>query len=297
MISSLLLISTMLVTADAAIPLQLRFIPGETTSYRWVQEKAIERADSRKPFHSTVAYTFRCQTISQGSTGEGTVRYTLDRLEWTVTGGASGPDGSFDSRTAPPANERPDFVALRGLIGKTFTATITPGGDVVDLHGVQSPTTTPQFADFLGEAQLQGLLRAQYAWLPDNPVNVGESWHRTETQSLGLIGIERSNTATLTTATANRAVISSRIAVAVAPPGPEEKPSIRASVASAEPGQATIVFNPSEGRLDSLEATISFQLTLEGPVEGKRRPQSIVQQLNARTSIERLSAPLQPTAN
>ena len=287
------------------LSLRLRFVPGRTLVYRIDTASEVLRDGQRKPVHSTVTYTLHRETLSV-SPGEATLRYRFDRIARNVTGSSS--DVDFDSR-APVAVDEPEaFATLRKVVGKSFLVTMDQRGQVLDVRGTKElaalapaadSTVKQRLAEVVGENQLRGLLRAQFAWMPKAPVTLGKRWTRRETVPLGFVSLVRTNTLKVRGVSGSRVDIDSSIGITGQASEGVVAGAIRltgAVSAQDEAGAATLRFDTRSGLIESVSSEVRFALRIdETSIKNPKRKTSHTQRLRAGVRLRLLSVDNRPT--
>ena len=284
----------------------LRFEVGRETLYSILNEQTLALQDSKQPLRTVLGYSLRRKTL-EIDRDRAVVRFVFARVIWSVVGASS--NWSFDSAKEPTEEEPAHLMALRGVIGKSFTAHLDQRGNLLAVQGLrklagdaaggQVARGNVDLTAVLGEQQLRNVLRGQFSWLPTGPVSAERTWSRTESLSLGILTLTRHNHLAITQATGDRLTITSTIELAGEPTKGIVQGSQRlnAVLLAGKPGLATIRFNTRTGLLESLDAQIAFQMRIEQtPLAGNRQPSSVVQSLSARTQVQLMAIDGQPLA-
>lgn len=287
------------------IALRLRYVPGRQETYQFVQELTVQPEKQKTPVKTRAVYVLR-QKVHSVSGDDALLAVRLLRFAWSV----DAPEGSksFDTDEAPREREPAEFAAARGVIGRTFTASVDPLGRIRDMRGPTLPTEgtkTPNeealgvsVLDLVGAQKLVGLLASLHAWMPDSPIRPGESWDRTEEAPLGALTLVRNNRVTLERIEGGKAYLQSRIEMAHREGKGLGRDDVAAegSILAVEPGSARIVFLVDEGVVESLDLQVSFGLRVDAFSESRRKAaSSVLQMLSAKTRAERLAR--SPTSN
>jgi len=176
------------------LDLRLRLEAGKSYGVKMTADQTVTQtlAGQTQTINQTIgmAYTYDVQSV--GSDGTMLVKVTYDWVLYTQ----DGPMGkvSYDSAN-PPATIPEAALGYAALVGKGFSAKMTPTGDITDVQGVDEMIA--QMLDTLGvpegsaRAELEASLRSQFGgealkesfekaafFYPDKPVAVGDSWSR-----------------------------------------------------------------------------------------------------------------------
>lgn len=290
--------------AENATLVRLTLVPGREVVQRVTSRSRITPEKSKSPIVTTAIYTLR-QRINGVSDDRAMMECRIERLIYHARG--EDQESHFDSEEPPSPGERADRLHVRGAIGKPFSVEIDSLGRVYDVRGaatVPNPNVNPndsggdpRLAELVGASRLRALLLSLYAWVPEKPIAVGQTWTRKESAPMGVLTLTRTNTLRLIAARADRLELRGRIDVGQEP-GPgvvTEGIVVTGRIIPATPGAATIVFDPSAGALVSMEANLSFGLTIESaPKDKPKRKQSVMQLIDAETKVELISLNGQP---
>lgn len=194
--------------ASGQVELRLRLAQGESR-YLWIGiQQAISQgfqgAEMTVNQELGFGYLFEVQGVDVDGTAS--VKVTYDAILFKM----SGPMGQvvYDSADPPEVVPQP-AAAVAGLLGESFTMTITPLGKVTSVQGADEALVhAMEKAGFLegpvkqqmqagleqtfSDQAVQEMLEGAFAVFPEQPVAVGDSWSKEVVQAGGLPAIVRS---------------------------------------------------------------------------------------------------------
>lgn len=156
--------------------------------------------ESETPFGNTGSEvevrSVQSLSVERVRRGDGTIRATTESVRLT---GDLGPGGSISFDSENPRDRRrasdPNIAPFVFLLGKSYTMTLTPAGEVVRLDGyaqhlneLLASQRDPAVAQALQLSMSESIFRAnlEQMWrvVPGEEVDVGESWSVRSTQTI-----------------------------------------------------------------------------------------------------------------
>ena len=266
-------------TAHAAadkLDLKLQFQKeGELTLVTTVEQKTTRTwNDQERESKETTSTVIGLVVVSVDDDGTATIKAT----SWAIALKSEGGRRSFEYDSLNPPDEVPRRAApYAALLRKTFTMKLTPTGKVSDLEGVKAMLKAAEDAvpqegrgrqwligevkRRFGEDGLKQTMEAAFAFLPTEPVAVGDSWKRTIAGDNG-VPVIAEQTYTLTKRAEGTATIELKATLK-----PHE------GGAAPRPGRGTVKYEISgtqKGTLTVDEATgCLFKTTIAQELKGK----------------------------
>ncbi|MFO0946829.1 MAG: hypothetical protein U1D30_12930 [Planctomycetota bacterium] len=273
--------------------LRLGFTPGREFVYRIATRRIVKQEGEKKPYQSEAKFTLHAKTQSVADR-EATLQYRFERVEWSVSGSPA--DGSFDSQSRPSSGEPPMFASARAMIGKPFLVVLGDRGQVLTVRGqgIKPDEKKPNAPamQLVSDSQLRSLLITQYSWMPSDEVAGQAPWTREEELNLGFLSLVRKNEVSIVSTGGGRAHLRSTIRIEDRPGGGLSQNEIRITgkVFSSKPGVADIVFHQRLGMLESLTASVAFEMQMNAePRSKKDKADSVRQAMEAVTEVRLLA--------
>ena len=143
--------------------------------------------------------TMRWKVLDVADNGDATIEFTTERVHGTV----ASPSGvtSFDSASEEKPTD-PMMRILTAQVGISFRFVLAPSGDVVSIEGAeemrnaaleampedQRAMAAPMFEEMFTDEAMENMLRQGFQSFPNEPVGPGDSWDRSMSMKLPMIG-------------------------------------------------------------------------------------------------------------
>ena len=175
-----------------AVAFRLRLKPGKTFRVRIASEQniiqTIEEVRLEVPQYTEMVYTE--EVLKVDADGVTHIRFVYESVVMKL-GGIM--EISFDSNEPSMLDESPVIMGLRGLIGQSFTAKLSPDGRILDIKGTEQmieamlgEMNLPEdqmleelrktFQGICGEDALKESIKQLTGPYPPHPVCVGDEW-------------------------------------------------------------------------------------------------------------------------
>ncbi|HYF54362.1 MAG TPA: DUF6263 family protein, partial [Salinarimonas sp.] len=198
------LLPTTLLAADP-LTLKLQFKQGEVRRYDFttLQNATQEIGGVKQDVQQSSSLRLRLEVQAVSEAGDATIAAHYERATLKSNSGQFSVDYNSDTTAAgsTPGNPLPDL--FESLIGRPFTFTLTPMGEVKDVKGYKEaleasfaatrfPETPPmqalraQLQQQFTEDQLRNLLGRLSVHLPQKAVKQGDSWTKEVVLSQGI---------------------------------------------------------------------------------------------------------------
>jgi len=277
----------------AAQPVALRYQwkQGDALTYRTVvRTTSSATGGPRGPetFEQTLSQTFKLTVAAVSPVdGSATLRQSIEAVSMDVTT----PGGKIAYDSARPVGDDADprvqgmARTLGGMVGEAISVTIATNGTVRRIDGsariVQklidnlprdpmSGGLAQNIKAMLSDDALRSALEQSFSRLPDQPVNIGDTWTSEQTISAGATGrVLGKTTFTLKAIDGSGDAAAARIAVALALKQ-EELPSGGSTVvklAAGSKGEGEVVFSVAAGRIEtnSMRTDMPSTVTMRAP--------------------------------
>jgi hypothetical protein len=139
------------------------------------------------------------ETVSIEADGVATIKNGVTRFRLDMDAPMMGKK-SLDSDKAEDRAE-PEAAMYMAMVGRSYTVVLEPDGDVRDVTGFEeivdavmknADAGNPMQADMMKEMMskdfFKQMMETQYKMLPDKPVKEGDSWERSTTMTIPMIG-------------------------------------------------------------------------------------------------------------
>ena len=288
------------------VTLRYQWKQGDTVDYRTVVRTTNNSTGGpRGPetFEQTLSQTLRLTVAAVNVDGTATLRQSIEAVSLEM----STPAGkvAYDSARPPGQDADPRVQGMArtigGMVGEAISVTMAPNGAVRRIDGAarivtklienlprdpMSGALAQNIRSMLSDDALRNSLEQSFSRLPDQPVNVGDTW--TSEQAVGADAsgkVVGKSTFTLKAIEGGGAAAVARIAVALA----LRQESVPASGASTvmklgagSKGEGELVFDIGRGRIEtnSMRTDMPSTVTLRGPDGG-----AITLQNNSKTSM------------
>jgi hypothetical protein len=289
-----------------AIPLRYQWKQGETVTYRTVVRTTTNATGGpRGPetFEQTLSQTLKLTVAAVNVDGTATLRQSVEAVSMEV----SSPAGKAAYDSAKPVGEDADprvqamAKTMGGMVGEAISVTISPNGVVRRIDGTariveklignlprdpMSGGLAQNIKAMLSDDALRSSLEQSFSRLPDQPVNVGDTW--TSEQAVGADATGKvvgTSTFTLKAVEGAGDAAVARIAVSLAL-RQEAVPSAGASavmkLGAGSKGTGEVVFSLGKGLIqtNSMNTDMPTTVTMRGP-DGS----TMTLQSNTRTSM------------
>ncbi|HET7698047.1 MAG TPA: DUF6263 family protein [Vicinamibacterales bacterium] len=293
--------------AAQAVPIRYKWAQGDVLTYRTVvRTTSSATGGPRGPetFEQTMSQTIKLTVAAVNpADGSATLRHSIDAVSMEVTT----PAGKvvYDSARPLPEGADPRVLAmsktLGGMVGEAVSVTMAPTGAVRRIDGAariaqkliddlprdpMSGALAQSIKGMLSDEALRAALEQSFARLPEQPVNVGDSWSAEQAVGADATGrLLGKSTYTLKAIDGAGDAAVARIAVSLAL-RQEEVPSTGAStvvkLAPGSKGEGELVFSLARGRIESntMRTDMPSTITLRTPDAG-----TITMQNNTRTTM------------
>lgn len=293
--------------AAQAVPIRYKWAQGDVLTYRTVvRTTSSATGGPRGPetFEQTMSQTIKLTVAAVNpADGSATLRHSIDAVSMEVTTPAG--KVGYDSARPLPEGADPRVLAmsktLGGMVGEAVSVTMAPTGAVRRIDGAariaqkliddlprdpMSGALAQSIKGMLSDEALRAALEQSFARLPEQPVNVGDSWSAEQAVGADATGrLLGKSTYTLKAIDGAGDAAVARIAVSLAL-RQEEVPSTGAStvvkLAPGSKGEGELVFSLARGRIESntMRTDMPSTITLRTPDAG-----TITMQNNTRTTM------------
>jgi hypothetical protein len=190
--------------ASGQVELRLRLAQGESR-YLWLDiQQTVSQGFQGAEQEFGFGYLFEVQAVDVDGTAS--IKVTYDAILFKM----SGPMGQVLYDSADPPEIVPEPAApIAGLLGESYTVTVTPLGKVVSVQGaadalvramekaglLEGPLKEQMQASLeqqFSDQAVQEMLESTFAVFPEQPVSVGDSWSKEVVTTGGLPAIVRS---------------------------------------------------------------------------------------------------------
>ena len=291
--AALLLLAAFAADAVAqAVPLRYKWTQGDVLVYRTVVRTASSATGGpRGPetFEQTMTQTIKLTVAAVNpADGSATLRQTIDAVSIELTTPAG--KVSYDSAQPPAEDADPRVIAmsktLGGMVGEPISITVTPAGAVRRIDGAariaeklignlprdpMSGALAQNIKGMLSDDAQRAALEQSFSRLPEQPVNVGDTW--TAEQAVGAASTGRmlgKSTFTLKAIEGTGDAAVARIAVALTL-RQDEVPSGGAStvlkLGAGSKGEGELLFNVGRGRVETntMRTDMPTTITMRAP--------------------------------
>ncbi len=281
--------------AAQAIPLRYQWKQGDVLTYRTVvRTTSSATGGPRGPetFEQTLSQTIKLTVAAVNpADGSATLRQSIEALSMEATTPAG--KVAYDSArpVAEDADPRVQGIAktLGGMVGEAISVTMAANGTVRRIDGAariveklidnlpRDPMAgglAQNIKAMLSDDALRSSLEQSFSRLPDQPVNIGDTWTAEQTVSAGATGrVLGKTTFTLKAIDGTGDAAIARIAVSLAlrqeeipPPGASAVIQLRAG----SKGEGEVVFSIAAGRIEtnSMRTEMPSTVTMRGPDGG-----------------------------
>ena len=281
--------------AAQAAALRYKWTQGDVLTYRTVVKTTTNATGGpRGPetFEQTLTQTIKLTVAAVNpADGSATLRQSVEAVSMDVT--TPGGKLAYDSARPPGEDADPRVVAMAktvgGMVGEAISVTIGANGAVRRIDGsariaqklIESLPRDPMsgalaqnIKAMLSEDALRASLEQSFSRLPDQPVNIGDTW--TSEQAVGAAATGRvlgKSTFTLKAVEGSGDAQVARLAAALAL-RQEEVPGAGAStvvkLGAASKGEGEVVFDLSRGRIETntMRTDMPATVTMRAPDGG-----------------------------
>jgi len=200
--------TTATAAADAAVSappsgqqvvLAFKYEAGDELVFEQVMSQEVEIQGMQSMGGTEITSTIRWKVLEVADNGDATIEVTTDRVHGTI----ANPMGvmSFDSAS----DETPTDPTSRILVaqaGISFTLVLTPSGEVVSIGGTeemrdlvfetipegQRGMVAPMLDEMFTDEAMENMLRQGFQAFPAEPIGPGDSWDRSMSMKLPMIG-------------------------------------------------------------------------------------------------------------
>lgn len=283
-----------------AVPLRYQWKQGDTVTYRTVVRtttNATGGPSGPETFEQTLTQTMKLTVAAVNVDGTATLRQSIEAVSMDVTT----PAGKIAYDSAKPLGEDADprLLAMSktvgGMVGEAISVTMTPTGAIKRIDGAariadkliaglprdpMSGALAQNIKSMLNDTALRNSLEQSFARMPDQPVNIGDTW--TSEQSIGADAtgkIVGTSTFTLKAVEGTGDTAVARIAVSLAL-RQENVPGAGASAAmklgAGSKGEGEVTFGVGRGLIESntMRTDMPMTVTMRGPDGGTMTRQS-----------------------
>jgi hypothetical protein len=251
--------------AGEGVKFELKFKEGETffveTTNNSKQTMTFAGMKQDSDSESTTITKFKVLKVDKDAT---VIEQTIESIKNKTSGGLPGADKIMDS-----------------MKGQTFKLTLNAKGEVTKLEGYDefikklgsdNDTTAKLLKSFMSEDTLKASAAENFAFLPDKPVNKGDSWKRTQSVPLGPLGTLKGETSyTYKGPGKDGEEISAEQSLAYSPPKEDDSGlpfKITKGEMKADKASGTMVFDVTKGRLVRTDSTMKMKGSLTFEVAG-----------------------------
>lgn len=305
-----ILLALLVSAADAAaqpVPLRYKWTQGDVLTYRTVvQTTTSATGGPRGPetFEQTMSQTIKLTVAAVNpADGSATLRQTIEAVTIDVTT----PAGKVAYDSARPVGEDADprVIAMSktvgGMVGEAISVTIASTGAVRRIDGApriaqkliddlprdpMSGALAQNIKGMLSDDALRAALEQSFSRLPEQPVNVGDSWKAEQAVGADATGkLLGTSTFTLKAIEGTGEAAVARIAVSLAL-RQEDVPSAGVSttvkLGAGSKGEGEVVFSIGRGRLETstMRTDMPSTVTMRAP-DGR----TITLQNNSKTTM------------
>ena len=289
--AALALIASAAAAVAQPVTLRYQWKQGDMVSYRTVVRTTTNSSGGpRGPetFEQTLSQTLQLTVAAVNVDGTATLRQSIEAVTLEV----STAEGKVSYDSSKPVSDTADprvramAKTVGGMVGEAISVTMAPNGAVRRIDGaarivaklIENLPRDPMagglaqnIRSMLSDDALRSSLEQSFSRLPDQPVNVGDTW--TAEQSVGadasgkVIG---TSTFTLKAVEGTGAAAVARIAVALAL-RQENVPAAGAStmmkLGAGSKGEGELIFDIARGRVErnSMRSDMPMTVTLRGP--------------------------------
>lgn len=189
-----------------AVDIRLNFKPGEKFLYSTKVDQKIESMGTIS--QSMLMEMIYAYTGDEG--GDKKLSITYDRLVMNTVSPMGGVD--YDSRSPKPREK--SMGMMDSLIGKSFTITVAPDGEIKKVEGMADlikAMSTSEAGDAAASAfsdtTVRLMMQNSFDIYPGKPVKTGDTWVKKSQMGFSTIKVDVENTYTLKSVNGNNATI------------------------------------------------------------------------------------------
>jgi hypothetical protein len=184
-------------TTASAVELQLRLAKGKTYYQKSTYDQHITQTvmNQQQAIDQTIGTGMKWDVLDVDAQGNMRIRQTYIWTAYKQTN----PMGSVEYDSAKQATPTAGAEVFAALLGQSFVVRVTPKGEVLDVNGVDEMRAAvlkklPAGADqsaagpaamYLDKKNVKEMVGANLAIYPDKPVDVGQSWTKKQTITIG----------------------------------------------------------------------------------------------------------------
>jgi hypothetical protein len=193
------------------VDLKLNFKPGDKFLYSTKIDQKISYTESMSMNQSMLmemVYAYAGE-----DSGNKKLSITYDHIIMNMTSPMG--NTTFDSRS--PKNGESDMNMMSNLIGKSFSISVAPNGDIVKVEGLGDlinsltdsvdKTANTEVASQFSDTAVKLMMQNSFDIYPGKTVKVGETWSKKSQMGFSGIKVNVENTYTLKSVTGNKATI------------------------------------------------------------------------------------------
>lgn len=196
-------------SGDGGADLKLNFKPGDKYLYSTEVNQTINTmgiSGMQQAITMDMVYEV---TASEGNNKKLSITYDHIKMKNTTPMGAM----EYDSRSEKKGDGT--FSFMDSLIGKSFSLTITPDGNIIKVENLSNlmnalPGEGQAKAELqkqFGDTAIKQMMQNSFDIYPGKPVKIGESWKKKSSMGVSGFSINMENTYTLKSITAGKATI------------------------------------------------------------------------------------------
>lgn len=254
---------------DGAITLKFNIPEGSKFSYSTSIDQTMSMMGH--PIQSNIAMDF-IYNITGAENNKKKLSATYDRIQMKTNAPGMG-EINYDSKDENTKD--PTDGALKDMIGKSFTITIAPNGDIVSMDGLSN--ITPSGASGLDENSMKQMMQTSFNFYPDKPVKPGDSWTKTSTMNMQIFTMSVDSKYTLKEIKGDLAIIDVNSNINMAPGNNPEMKDIKIELSGSQTG--TMEVETASGQV--LSSNIQQKITGKMNAQGQEMPV----EMNSKISI------------
>lgn len=284
---SAILVLSIATTSFAQEELVWKFRANEKLNYQVTQQMETVSNFGGNETRQTLgqAMNMSWNILSAAASGEAVINQVVERIRMEMEGGP-GSKISYDS-SSKEKSDNPTVNAMgavfQKIVGQDFKITMSPNGKVTDV------TIPPELIDAvqnsaagasqtLDKKTLTEMMKQSAVTLPDQPVNVGDTWKSQQTVPLPFGEMKISSTMTFIKKDENGDAIIDVVPQINVVPAPNAPVKVSLSNSS---GRGRVTFDIANGRVLKSELVLSMKMDME--VVSQK--QSFTQTINQKTMM------------
>lgn len=156
----------------------------------------------------------------------------------------------------------PSGGAFKNMVGKAFTMTVSPDGEIVNIDGLKD--ILPTGAAGFDENTMKQTMQMSFNFYPDKPVKPGESWNKKTTMNIQVLTMSIDSKYTLKEVKGDNAIVSVDSKITMDPGTSSEMQGMKMDMSGTQSGTMEVEIKTGQLLSGNLTQKISGKISAGG---------------------------------